>query len=137
MGARTFRLGNSLESIAELIAFVEAFAEEEGVPMAAAMHLQLAIEEAATNVVRHGFGAGGGEATVLLSREGDCVKVEIVDDAPAFDPLSVAAPDIDAPLHERELGGLGIEMIRKMTDRQEYRREDGRNRLLLVKTLAE
>ncbi|MGE0724647.1 MAG: ATP-binding protein [Alphaproteobacteria bacterium] len=137
MTARTFRLGRTLESLEGLAGFVDDFAEAAGVSAASAMQIQLVVEEAATNVVQHAFASGGSEGSVTLERTGDTVRVELVDDGPAFDPLSAARPDVDAPLMERELGGLGIELIRQMTDRQEYRRADGRNRLVMEKRLAD
>lgn len=136
MPARTFKIGSSLEDLQPLAEFVETFCAEEAVPDGAAFHLALVIEEAASNVIRHGFSNGnGGHGFVSMRRDGDSVLVEIVDDGPPFDPLSIPPPDPDTPLMERQIGGLGVEMMRRMTDRQDYRRDDGHNRLTLVKKL--
>ncbi|WP_374443936.1 ATP-binding protein [Stella sp.] len=133
MPARTIQIGRSLQDLQPIAEFVETFCADEGVPDGAAFHLALVIEEAASNVIRHGYAAGGRAGSVSLERRGDAVTVEIVDDGPPFDPLAVAPPDVDAPLMERDIGGLGVEMMRKMTDRQSYRRDGDRNRLTLVK----
>ncbi|MCC7272688.1 MAG: ATP-binding protein [Alphaproteobacteria bacterium] len=136
MPARTFRLGSSVDDLSALAAFVEAFCGEQSIPDRASFHLGVVLEEVASNIVLHGFADGEAhEATVTLSREGDSVRIDVVDDGPAFDPLSTAAPDTTSALIDREVGGLGVEMMRKMTDSQTYRREDGRNRLTLVKRL--
>ena len=55
------------------------------------------------------------------------------DDAPPFDPLSLAAPDLAAGLDERSMGGLGIHLVRELVDEVSYRRVDGRNELTLSK----
>ncbi|ROP99738.1 serine/threonine-protein kinase RsbW [Stella humosa] len=133
MPARTIRISKSLEDLQSIAEFVETFCAEEGVADGAAFHLSLVVEEAASNVVRHAYAQGGTDGTLSMERSGDSVTVEIVDDGPAFDPLSVPPPDPNQPLMEREIGGLGVEMIRRMTDRQDYRRDAGRNRLTLVK----
>lgn len=135
MPARTIRIGHSLDDLQPIAEFVETFCADEGVPDGAAFHLALVIEEAASNVIRHGFAEGGGDGMVSMERDGDRVTVEIVDDGPPFDPLTIAPPDVDSPLMEREIGGLGVEMMRRMTDRQSYRRDGGRNRLTLVKQI--
>lgn len=135
MPARSIRIGPTLEDLQPVAEFVELFCAEEGVPDGAAFHLALVIEEAASNVVRHAYAGGGRDGTVSMERGADSVTVEIVDDGPPFDPFSVPTPDLDAPLMDREIGGLGVEMMRKMTDRQSYSRDGGRNRLTLVKNI--
>jgi|JI10StandDraft_1071094.scaffolds.fasta_scaffold1556823_2 serine/threonine-protein kinase RsbW len=135
MPTRTIRIGHSLDDLQPIAEFVETFCADEGVPDGAAFHLALVIEEAASNVIRHGFAEGGGDGMLSMERDGDRVTVEIVDDGPPFDPLTIAPPDVDSPLMEREIGGLGVEMMRRMTDRQSYRRDGGRNRLTLVKQI--
>lgn len=133
MPARTIPIGPTLDDLQPVAEFVETFCAEEGVPDGAAFHLSLVVEEAASNVIRHGYAAGGREGSLSMERDGDSVTVEIVDDGPPFDPFTIAAPDLDAPLMDREVGGLGVEMMRRMTDRQSYRRDGDRNRLTLVK----
>ncbi len=136
MPVRMFKIGSSLEDLQPLAEFVETFCADEAVPDGAAFHLALVIEEAASNVIRHGFADGRlGDGSVSIKRDGDRVTVEIVDDGPPFDPLSVPPPDPDTPLMERKVGGLGVEMMRRMTDQQIYRRDNGQNHLTLVKNL--
>lgn len=65
------------------------------------------------------------------------MTAEVVDDAPAFDPLAREEPDIDAELDEREVGGLGIHLLRRMMDEVTYARVDGHNRLRFAKRLPE
>ena len=72
----------------------------------------------------------------MLRREGGALVVTIVDDSIEFDPRQVPDTDIDAPLHERDPGGLGLLLVNSMMDGVDYRREDGRNVTTLTKGAA-
>jgi serine/threonine-protein kinase RsbW len=63
------------------------------------------------------------------------LELGVSDDGPAFDPLAMATPDIDAPLEERPIGGLGIYLVREMMAGVSYERRDGRNVLRMWKPL--
>jgi anti-sigma regulatory factor (Ser/Thr protein kinase) len=115
-----------------------AFAKSSGLPEEAIWRLEVALDEVLSNVVRHGSAAGGvGPIAVDLDIEDSRVEVVVTDDAPAFNPLEVQAPDASIPLEERPLGGLGIALVKALMDEVTYERRDGRNRLTLRKTLAE
>jgi anti-sigma regulatory factor (Ser/Thr protein kinase) len=62
----------------------------------------------------------------------DTFAIELDDEGIPFDPLSVKAPDINRPIEEREADGLGVFLMRKMTDEARYVREGNRNRLTLI-----
>jgi anti-sigma regulatory factor (Ser/Thr protein kinase) len=63
------------------------------------------------------------------------LSLEIVDDARAFNPLAPPLPDVSVPIEEKNPGGLGLLLLRSVMDRVEYRRQGGRNRLRLVRSL--
>ena len=69
---------------------------------------------------------------VTLSREGDSVRAEVADDASPFNPLLAPSPDISAALDARQPGGLGIALVRGLTDDVRYERRGGHNRLTLT-----
>jgi anti-sigma regulatory factor (Ser/Thr protein kinase) len=92
----------------------------------------VAVEEAVTNVCRHAYREASGEVRLRLRRSAGALVVEVEDDGPSFDPLSHPEPDVNAPLAERSIGGLGILMIRKLVDEVSWRREDGRNVLTMT-----
>lgn len=77
---------------------------------------ELATDEAAANIFEHAYAGRGGEIAVTVSREGDSLVVCIRDWGRPFDPERVPPPDLDAPLEERQVGGLGLFLIRKFTD---------------------
>ncbi|MFA5332701.1 MAG: ATP-binding protein [Methanoregula sp.] len=97
------------------------------------LDLQLAVEEAITNSVLHGYNGMPGTLAIRCRAGQDEVVVEIADSAPQFDPLSLPPPDLSEDIREREIGGLGVFLIRKVTDSVTYRYEDAHNVLTLVK----
>jgi len=130
-------LRTDLSELAPLAAFVERFAAAEGLPADVVFQLNLVLEELVTNSVSHGrAGAGGATIRLRLERTGDVVEADLVDDGVAFDPNTVAPPDLDVPLAERPVGGLGVFLVRHFVDELDYRREGGRNHLRLRKRVA-
>jgi serine/threonine-protein kinase RsbW len=97
------------------------------------LDLQLAVEEVITNTIMHGYAGTTGIIAICCRAGQDEVIVEISDDAPAFDPLQVPEPDTSADLDDREIGGLGIFLIRKVTDNATYRYDKAKNILTLTK----
>jgi serine/threonine-protein kinase RsbW len=94
----------------------------------------LALEEIVVNIMRYGHPEGGKhEILVRLSFEGGLVTVAVEDDGVPFNPLEATEPDLNRPLEERSIGGLGIHLVRNLMDGVDYRREGGRNCLVLRK----
>src|SRR5262249_27689209 len=123
---------NRLAELERLSRFVDQFGERNGVGAEDLFAIKLALDEVVTNVIRYGHeDAGEHEIVIRIAREGGDLAVEVDDDGRPFDPLGVAEPDVDKPLEERPLGGLGIHLARKMTDRLQYRREGNRNVLTM------
>ena len=104
-----------------------AFSDEE------ILDTQLAVEEAITNVIVHGYARGKGEIMITCRTTHGTVEVQIRDTAPAFNPLSIPEPDITEDIEDRKIGGLGVFLLRQVMDDIIYRYEDGKNILVLVK----
>ena len=101
--------------------------------------LELAVVEAATNVVRHAYGGRGGRVELDLARDGATISLSVVDSGTAFDPTGVPAPrepDPGDPSTWPE-GGMGLPIIRAACDELHYLSEGGRNRLTLHLRVAE
>jgi len=120
------------ENLTQASAWLDAWLDETCCTPKARFALQAALEEVYMNIVNH---SGATRAELTLAREGDDAVLQFDDDGAAFDPLIQAEPDVTLPAEERSIGGLGILMIRRMTDRQHYARVDGHNRLTLFKRL--
>jgi serine/threonine-protein kinase RsbW len=114
--------------------FVETSAAALGADPAVVPGVVLAVDEAATNIIMHGYGRQGGEIDIKLSRRGDALVVHLSDQAPPFDPTTIPPPDLTLPLDKRPVGGMGIFLMRKVMDDVSYRRTpDGSNKLIMVK----
>ena len=127
-----------IAEIPRLLDWVEARCGECEVGGDTPFKLALVLEEAVANVVNHAFAGvpAPHRIAVELAIDGDRVTAEIIDNGHAFDPSAAPEPDRTTPLESRDVGGLGIHLIRRMMDRVEYRRADGENRLRLEKRRA-
>lgn len=122
----------TLDQLERITAIVEDLGEQDHWPPDLIFKVNLVLDELSVNIVNYGGEAS--EIEVLLAADADEVRVEISDDGRPFDPLNDAMePDLDAPLEDRAIGGLGIHLVREMMDELHYSREDGKNRLAMVK----
>jgi anti-sigma regulatory factor (Ser/Thr protein kinase) len=97
---------------------------------------QLALDEVLSNVVRHGLAGRTGTISVRYAVKDDELSIEVVDDAPAFNPLAAPAPDTGAPLEARTPGGLGIALVAAILDDVRYERRDDRNHLMMKRRIT-
>jgi serine/threonine-protein kinase RsbW len=120
----------------EAMAFLHGFWQAESLPDELLFPFELALEEVFMNVAMHGGGEQG-PATVWLEleRTDGKLNLSLSDDGPAFDPLALPTPDLDAPLEERPVGGLGVYLVREMMDDVSYSHRGGRNCLSMWKSL--
>ena len=103
-----------------------------GVPMATVSSVLIAADEILSNALNHG---GASPRVELAARVADGrVTVSVTDDGEAFDPLAAEAPDTTLAIEDREIGGLGIHLVRKLMDSVHYDRTDGCNRLQFAKS---
>lgn len=121
------RLPPGTDQVTELLDALEAFAEEVALPPALGARLALVAEELASNVAKYAEGATWFELRADVTPSG--VVLEFDDDGPEFNPLNTAPPDPAAALDAREIGGLGLHLVRSMTREALYRHHDGGNRL--------
>ncbi|MBK5914198.1 ATP-binding protein [Rhodocyclus purpureus] len=89
--------------------------------------LTMALEEVFVNICDYAYPAGPGPVTLNCRDEGEHFVAEVIDEGEAFDLGSVAEPDLDADLETRRIGGLGWFLVRKIADRLDCFRQDGRN----------
>jgi anti-sigma regulatory factor (Ser/Thr protein kinase) len=132
---RTLRA--ELGEVPVLRAAIERWAHAHDVPAAAIEPMWLMLDELITNIVTHGYGrqASGGTVEVRLETDGRALTALVRDTAPAFDPLSIGTPDMQAPVESRPIGGLGVHLVRRLAHDISYRRVDGGNELRVVRRL--
>lgn len=124
-----------MAEIPRLLDWAEECCGECGVAGETPFRLALALEEAVANVINHAF-AGvptPPRIAVVLAIEDNSVAAEVIDNGRPFDPTAALEPDRASPLERRDVGGLGIHLIRRMMDRVQYRRVGSENRLRLEK----
>ena len=106
------------------------FIEERGVGDRAVYLADLAIEEIATNILKYGYDdTAVHEILLRLEIHADAIVLWLEDDGHEFNPLKAPEPDVNRPTEERAPGGLGIHLVRKLAEKMDYERRDGRNRL--------
>ena len=128
----SLKITPTMDELERITAIVEDLGEQDDWPPDLIFKVNLVLDELSVNIVNYGGEAS--EIEVCLAADAEEVRVEISDDGRPFDPLTDAIePDLDAPLEDRPIGGLGIHLVREMMDELHYSREDGKNRLAMVK----
>jgi anti-sigma regulatory factor (Ser/Thr protein kinase) len=135
-GSITIRIAADVKEIERLNRLVRQFGELHDVPSRTLYAVNLALDELVTNVVLYSFeDATGREVLVNISTAGSELIASVVDDGREFDPLTMKAPDLNATLAERDLGGLGIHLVRSLMDHVKYQREGAKNVLTVRKRI--
>lgn len=125
-------LGNDIGAVSAVLDALESFGEENGIAPQNIMRLNLVLDELITNTVSYGFPSGA-PGTIHLSVEliDGRVNVELTDNGRAFNPVEAAAPERSGGIEEREIGGLGLKLIKSYAKRLDYRRDGAFNHLHL------
>lgn len=139
MAARHLRVGNDVNRLAAVRAFVRENVMELGGSHRAADDLVQAVDEATCNVMVHGYGHAPGEIDIEATRVGDSIEIRLLDRSTPFDPTAAMLRDDPSlpPAPKRPGGmGVGIELLRTMTDEVRHHvRPDGGNELTLVRSI--
>ena len=137
-GFRKVIVPNRLEEIRTIEIVLAEFADEQELPSEALFQIQLSLEEIFTNVVSYAHDDNQEhDVEIVLSKDGKAVTVEIIDDGLPFDPLKDAPElDVDSSLEDRGIGGAGIRLVRQMMSELNYKRDNARNHLVMVKKLS-
>jgi serine/threonine-protein kinase RsbW len=117
----TLRLKAILENVPVAIDCVSRLAESAGFDKSALYEIQLAVDEACANVVKHAYeGSEPGEMEISCLLEDRTLTIRVRDWGWGFDPDAVEVPDIEAPLERRTLGGLGLFIVKSVMDRVKF-----------------
>jgi anti-sigma regulatory factor (Ser/Thr protein kinase) len=121
-------------ALPEITTVNEAFAETYDVPRTVALKFNIVFDELLSNVISYAYTDDGDhDIEVRMERTGDRLTVTITDDGVPFNPLSVEKPDTALSLADREVGKLGIHLVRKLVDDVSYHRRAGKNVMTLVR----
>lgn len=126
----------TLDRLDEVLAFVGEELENGGCDVKTQTQIGIAVEEIFVNIAHYAYNPDVGGAVIRISA-GDEVTIVFEDKGTPYNPLEKRDPDITKPAEEREIGGLGIFMVKKIMDNVTYRNEDGKNILSISKQLTE
>ncbi len=124
-----------LENLDEVLAFVDKTLEELLCPPKAQMQIDIAVEELFVNIAKYAYTPNIGSAIIRVAAEKDPtgVAVTLIDSGVPYDPLAKTDPDITLSSDDRQIGGLGIYMVKKSMDKVEYEYKNGQNNLTIRK----
>ena len=121
----------------KVIEFVNECLDELGCTQKARLQLDIAVDEVFGNITRYAYAPGTGDATIRAeaSKGGAAVTLTFIDSGIPYNPLEHPDPDVGLSAKERDIGGLGIYMVKKITDELEYEHTQGKNILRITKKL--
>jgi len=121
------------EFLDEIREFVGAIARAGGFGDKDVYNIQLAADEAASNVIEHAYeGVSDGLLELSCGVRGNTITIILVDHGESFDPSVIPLPDLKADLSERKIGGLGIFLMRKLMDEVHYEAKPNKNNVLTM-----
>ena len=127
---------NDISEISKLATFIEELSEELNLTPELNFNLNLVLEEAVSNVILYAYGKEvQKEIALLANMSNNNLIFVLTDSGKEFDPTKVPDADVTLSAEEREIGGLGIFLIRQIMDMVEYQRIDGKNALTMRKQL--
>lgn len=123
----------TIDAVAHCTEFAAAQAREAGFPLARVREIELAVEEIVANICRYSYDDRLGSVELCCRRlDGPKLTLEFIDYGRPFDMLTLPAPDLSVDLDQRDVGGIGVPMLRALIDQATYRREDARNILCVI-----
>lgn len=130
---KTVVLEATVENTSELLSIVESELEEAGCPMKDQMKLSVAVEEIFVNIASYAYGEAIGEAEININADegSKSIAVTFMDSGIPYNPLEHEDPDVSLSAEDREIGGLGILIVKKSMDEVTYRHEEGKNILTI------
>jgi len=137
---RQLKIPAELSRLDDVLAFLEQILEENDCPLKVVTQICVSVEEIFVNIANYAYPDEVGECMLDVEiasgglNETTKVQIDISDSGIPFDPLAKEDPDIALSAEDRQIGGLGIWMVKQSMDQVTYRYEDDKNKLMLVKT---
>jgi len=128
----TIKLPAKLDNLYRFMDVVSRCAKEQGFTQKRINEIELAMEEALVNIFNYAYQDNTGDVEVICSLNNDLFIVDIIDSGIPFNVLSHKDPDLTSDISEREIGGLGVFLMKKLTDDIQYCRENEKNILRFV-----
>ncbi len=117
----------SNDSLSAVTEFLDGFLESIDCPMADFVKLELVTEEIFVNIANYAYGEEEGDAEITAGFDGSTVSLTFADSGSPYNPLEKTDPDVTLSAEDRQIGGLGIFLVKKSTDDASYEYKDGKN----------
>ncbi len=126
-----------VENLQQVLDFVDGELERLECPMKVQMQVDIAVEEIFVNIANYAYKPGQGPATIRAEVIEEPLRIELtfIDHGVPYDPLAKEDPDVTLSAEERQIGGLGIFMVKKSMDDMTYEYKDGHNILRIQKNI--
>ncbi len=122
-----------VDKLSKVTEFVDSILEKNGCPIKVQMKIDLALEELFVNIAHYAYPDGEGTAKILAGANSEYVEITFIDSGVPYDPLAKPDPDVTLSIEERQIGGLGIFLSKKLMDDISYKYEDNKNILTVRK----
>lgn len=131
---KTTRFAAKFEHLDEIREFVGDIARAGGFSDKDVYNIQLATDEAASNIIEHAYeNIADGVLELSCGMQGDLITIILIDHGESFDPSAIPLPDLKADLSDRKIGGLGIFLMRKLMDEVHYEANSPKGNVLTMK----
>ncbi len=132
----TLTIKNDVHEVKRFSEFMKSAIEKLNVDTSQARQLRLAVEEAVVNVIEYAYPIDSeGDIIINMMYDGNTLRFQIIDTGIAFDPTAKQRTDTTLSAEDRQIGGLGILLVRELMDSINYERIDGKNILTLIKNI--
>ena len=133
----TLHVPSTIDAIRPATEQAESWLAGQRVSFEAMYLVSLAIEELVTNCIKYGYDDATDRAVdFVLSIDDGALRIEVIDDGNPFNPLEAPKPNLSLAMENRPIGGLGLHLLRELSDEVSYERRDGTNRLRLTKRMV-
>lgn len=132
---KVLKVAADTEKLYEVQGFVDAELEANGCPMKTQMLIDVSLEELFVNIAHYAYPEGNGWAEIRVGVTDGVASITLIDGGIPYDPLKKPDPDVTLAAEDRQIGGLGIYMVKKKMDEMTYEHRDGKNVLTIRKKL--
>lgn len=134
---RELKVEAKVDNLTTVLEFIDELLEQMECGMKTQMQIDVAVEEMFVNVASYAYGDDVGMATIVVDERQNphAVAITIIDTGVPYDPLAKEDPDVTLSANERQIGGLGIYMVKKSMDDVLYEYTDGQNIFTMIKNL--
>lgn len=134
---RELTIAAKIENVEPVTDFVNELLSAMGCPLKAQMQIDVAIDEIFSNIAYYAYPNQSGDATVRVEKISNpyAVVITFIDSGIPYNPLAESDPDITLSAEERQIGGLGVYMVKKTMDDVRYEYRDGKNIFSIQKKL--